>query len=140
MGTGNWLADYEAAAGARGYKFAVEARQIIQTAPATPRSWPEDLAGSFNFWRKHGTMPGRKRANPQRVDADSPAKRRELFQFVPSARLLSTAVGLTACADSARLPHDLAATVVQPLAEISNTTSDVGEAHNLGKLYNFICV
>ena len=81
-------------------------------------------------------MPGRKRANPQRVDANSPAKRRELFQFVPSSRL-TTAVGLTACADSARLPHDLAAAVVQPLTEIGNTANDAGGAHNLSKL---LCV
>ena len=74
-------------------------------------------------------MPGRKRANPRRVDADSPAKKRELFQFVPSSRMLTTA----ACADSACLPHDCA-TVVQPLAEISNTANDAGEAHNPGKL------
>ena len=48
-------------------------------------------------------------------------------------RLVTTAVGLTACADSARLPHDFAATVVQPLTEISNTANDAGGAHNPSK-------
>lgn len=113
------------------YKFAVQARQIIQTAPRLFLGCYQGVS------EKNSTMPGRKRANPQRVDADSPAKRRELFQFVPSARFLTTAVGLPACADSARLPHDFAATAVKPLTELSNTANDSGEVHNTSK---FLCL